>query len=235
MPNYVTNILTARGKPPDVGKFFDAIRGVDPDGNPLYIDFNKIIPMPAQLGVTSGATTLPALRHYVLKQERDGVRALQLEIDLKGYALLVFQDLSLVVAHRQQIKGSEEEAELLRLGEIYYNNIREYGHPTWYEWCIAHWGTKWPAFDQEVCDHNTILFVTANTGVSPLIQELSAQYPNITLEYEYADEDWGQNVGEFTFADGQCLRAHTPEGGSADARIIAERILGENPYADDEE
>ena len=32
------------------------------------------------------------------------------------------------------------------LGKAAWRNIRDFGAPTWYDWCISNWGTKWNAY-----------------------------------------------------------------------------------------
>ena len=40
---------------------------------------------------------------------------------------------------------SEEDRKLFDLGKRAFENIQNYGAPTWYEWSIDNWGTKWNA------------------------------------------------------------------------------------------
>lgn len=32
---------------------------------------------------------------------------------------------------------------ILELGKQYVENIKKYGYPQWYDWCVENWGTKW--------------------------------------------------------------------------------------------
>lgn len=57
MPNHVTNILTITGPEELVARIKSEISGVFDDGDPMYIDFNKIVPRPDTLNITSGTTT----------------------------------------------------------------------------------------------------------------------------------------------------------------------------------
>lgn len=46
--------------------------------------------------------------------------------------------------------------------------VEKYGYPSWYEWNIAHWGTKWDLCEPHInrIDDNTIV-ITAQTAWSP--------------------------------------------------------------------
>lgn len=37
----------------------------------------------------------------------------------------------------------------LHQAKQYNRNLIQYGYPTWYEWGLAEWGTKWNAYEQE--------------------------------------------------------------------------------------
>lgn len=66
------------------------------------------------------------------------------------------------------IKGSfgdpEEQAALNRKCE---ENMREYGYPTWYEFCYDQWGTKWDICDASVSRIGDKVFVDFTTAWSP--------------------------------------------------------------------
>lgn len=92
----------------------------------------------------------------------------------------------------------------------------KYGYPTWYEWSIATWGTKWNAYHQNFEEPNILWFDTAWNGVPQLIQKLSAIFPDVEFHYAYADEDLGFNTGRGTARNGE-INMTIPEGGSNEA------------------
>lgn len=70
------------------------------------------------------------------------------------------------------------------------------------EWAKKHWGTKWNAYDMPDRRNtsDTIHFSTAWSGVKDLIWKLGWIFPDVELDYKYADEDYGsRNNGEFRF------------------------------------
>ena len=57
----------------------------------------------------------------------------------------------------------KEHPEEWALGKQAYENIQQYGSPTWYEWCNKNWGTKWNAYScvELGKDDDTLEFFTA--------------------------------------------------------------------------
>ena len=79
----------------------------------------------------------------------------------------------------------------------------------WYPWNIRHWGTKWDVYDsgegtttKTRHSENTVTY-TFDTPWSPpmeALSNLSAQYPTLTIEINYTEEQgWG---GESSFVGG---------------------------------
>ena len=63
MPNHVTNILEFSG---DAKKIYDMLSYIKYDDQSLgSFDFNKILPMPKTLNLTSGSTTIDAVNVYM--------------------------------------------------------------------------------------------------------------------------------------------------------------------------
>ena len=84
----------------------------------------------------------------------------------------------------------------------------------WYKWHNKYWDTKWDAYEQSIYinpDSIEFEFQTAWSSPMPVIEKLKLLGYN--MEYEFADEDWGNNCGKgiynpedaegwlFTFAD----------------------------------
>ena len=55
----------------------------------------------------------------------------------------------------------------------------------------------------------------------------SKEFPNVTLVYEYADEDIGSNVGTFLIKGGDILAEYQPLGGSVQAYKLSLRLMPE--------
>lgn len=117
-------------------------------------------------------------------------------------------------------------------GDLSSADEEKYGAENcWYEWSTENWGTKWNAYSQpdDRNTENTIYFQTAWSGVPKLIEKLAWIFPNVTLEYAYADEDFGHNVASYTFKDTD-VSSFVPDGGSKSAYELAMSICGYEPY-----
>lgn len=114
------------------------------------------------------------------------------------------------------------------MGNQAYENIQQYGSPTWYEWCNKNWGTKWNAYScvELGKDDDTLEFFTAWSSVPTILEALSRKYPDQTISYCWADEDIGSNAGEAVYKNGEMIDANIPEPGSREAYELASDIMG---------
>ena len=129
MPNYVTNRLEINADRETVQNVMDFLKGkTDEDSTPCYIDFNNIIPMTKDL-LIEASTSGEFGMQYIIAQQRKPFNS---QDDLK-------------VIQWMEIQKEKVREEALQLGMTYLRNWGKYGYPTWYEWSIANWGTKWNA------------------------------------------------------------------------------------------
>ena len=86
-----------------------------------------------------------------------------------------------------------------------------------YNWCISNWGTKWNSYGYESIenpdDSDTISFLTAWSAPHPVLEKLTAMFPSVTIEHEWADEDIGYNCGRRTYYDGERTEEYYPNCG----------------------
>lgn len=218
MPNYVTTKLTFRGSKEFVEQLVNAVKTKE-----SAFDFNKIIPMPQSLNITSGSYTERGMQYLLLKS--------------KSSSIFWTNDERSFVEKMESSKNSEDEKErdyfdeCLKLGRIALENIAKYGAPTWYEWCIAHWGTKWNACDVDDNDlPYSITFQTAWSFPYPVIQKLSEMFPEVKIGFIFADEDCGSNTGRGTFVAGEEQNVEYPETGSKRAYELYIAAWGEQDW-----
>ena len=91
---------------------------------------------------------------------------------------------------RDRLKGllDIDKPEDLRVANKYRRNFEEYGHLTWYSWCIANWGTKWD--------------VNLDPGALASISPCETSTPGVVefeLQFETAwdpPKKWVDRVGE---------------------------------------
>ena len=224
MPNWVINKVkfSSRGK-----EIIDKITSTNNDEE--YVDFNKIIPMPKILNITSGGNDRDAMQYALLKMD-----TLQLKQTIeklketstsfygnyfekiyscKKYTL---EELEKVAKEFEEKLNSDKQDRfnevdykelgvnnLEDLGNAYINNILQYGADSWYDWCCENWGTKWNANNTYVVDDNEVEFDTAWSCPVNIFKELSRQFSGVEIVVEFADEDIGSNCGKITFLNGE--------------------------------
>ena len=158
MPNYVTNILTVNGPAEEIKRFKDLAFGEE-DGE-IVFDFEKIYPMPPTLHITSGGHDSEAIVAYLTNNCEIALSPIVKETAEHCGCTNMFDKEYVATSYERAKKMIQEEGRdkkysfssngddayhmtLYDAGKVYVNNVLEYGHPTWYEWSIENWGTKW--------------------------------------------------------------------------------------------
>ena len=118
------------------------------------------------------------------------------------------------------------------LGKQAYQNKIKFGHKGWYDWCIDNWGTKWNAYGFGAAETKTISFTTAWSRAMPVMTKLSEMFPDVHFNYAWADEDFGNNVGEVELQNGEITYENIPASYSKEAFEMAADIRGEDLLAD---
>lgn len=98
----------------------------------------------------------------------------------------------------------------------------------WYAWNVYHWGTKWNGYDLQI-DHPddetlTLTFDTAWSHPFPVMQALSQKFPNDLISVDYADEDLGQNTGQYVLLAGEITQSTELDDGSDEALDFAAQL-----------
>ena len=125
--------------------------------------------------------------------------------------------------------GIEDEAKKLEYKKATKEQKKKYGFVGWYDWRVYNWGSKWNACDCKRLE-DTIMFDTAWSGVPKIVAEIAKRFPDLYMEYDYADENAGYNVGTGWCEDGQ-LYLTEEEGGSDEAwNVYFDLWGGEEDY-----
>lgn len=214
MPNWVMNKLTFTGDENGIKELLNSVQGPED-----CFDFNAIIPMPEALQIECGSITKESVMAVIIRI---------LESQELGY-FVDTRDIILQLStlfHRKIEQTKKKDPELLQKGLNYISNLINYGHMTWYDWCIEHWGTKWNACEANMDDDHTIIFQTTWSAPHPVIEELAKAFPMVTIIHEWADEDIGYNCGSRIYIDGEGASAVRFEGGEggADAILFANTL-----------
>ncbi len=150
------------------------------------IDFNILLPMPETLNITAPPQgKMPD--DFTFPENTQLDRYLQECVDKKC-------SVGLALAHWNKVK---------------------YGVTDWYDWRIAHWGTKWNACES-FTDTDTGMpdFQTAWSMPDGWLRTLAE---HIDFTFLYADEEMGQNCGRVVASNGTFY----VESPSTDAEGIA--------------
>ena len=224
MPNHVTSVITLSGDESRINSMLEAIKNDEVGVG--SVDFNKILPMPESLHMTSGSIEDSAIAIYIsavnpINEEFEGVKKKDV-----GEFREMLRKLP-VLPHKIDILMPENEAinlaenkyresvkYLVDQGEKYVSNLVKYGASTWYDWASCNWGTKWNAYGYDngvEMEDDKLRFLTAWGAPHLVIQKLSEMYPDIKFEHEWADEDIGSNCGRYVYYDGERIEEYYPE------------------------
>jgi hypothetical protein len=76
-------------------------------------------------------------------------------------------------------------------GDLSEERYDLFGDNNWYDWCIQNWGTQWNAYNTDVTrplkegDVGKIVFITAWNSVDDIVRELSAEFPQLEITYDF--------------------------------------------------
>lgn len=184
MPNWVINKLSFEGDEKRVEELMNQI-STDEE----LIDFQKIIPRPKSLDITSG--TMTELGYdLVLHLENGDSTNLR-----KRYSFSKNIDKPFDIWVNDFLKDEKIES-TLEAGRIALENEKLYGHRDWYSWSIENWGTKWNTSQTYLCKDEIVL-ETAWSNPYPVILQLSQNFPDLLIKLRFADESIGDNCGEY--------------------------------------
>lgn len=175
------------------------------DENTKQISFQKIIPMPKSLNITSGGYMKEAIYYTLLQMNQfkrtETIRKLSISNQdiLKGLMFVMDKEKTFEENYQKlsdlskKYKPNDEEKKLgiktfRQLGQAYINNIINYEYTDWYGWRCANWGTKWDACD--TCGEpkeGTITFMTAWNPPEKIVEKLISNFPEENIEWYYEE------------------------------------------------
>lgn len=227
MPNMITNRITLHGA--DQRKIDEVIEFLRGDNG--EVDFNKILPMPVELRDTvSGSVSDDAWDIYEAKVLGN---TSNMEERL-SWPWVVRENIATIEDLMDYIEKHHPDIDFIEYGKLLHELHHRYGYHDWYEWSINNWGVKWNASGIKR-DGNEIVFNTPWDCVGYLMLEVTKKFPEIFMDYEFADENFGYNLGRYTFLSGEIISEYEPEEGSPEARALAKEILGYDESVEDED
>lgn len=201
MPNWVETQIRIRGKQETIDKLAETVKSDD-----NVFDFEKIIPMPEELNIVDGSYGEKGMRYILLMADQH---------------LFTGNDEKFI-NEMEELKKNDPDTfnKCIDLGKQYLSNIAKYGYATWYNWCRINWGTKWNSSDSEYDGCGCYMFRTAWSFCYPVIEKLSSMFPELEIEFWYADEDCGYNTGHGIFKGGELVLEDFPDNDSNHAYEI---------------
>lgn len=143
MPNHVTSVITLSGDENRIKAMLEAIQNDEVGVG--SVDFNKILPMPESLHMTSGSIEDSAIAVYIsavnpINEEFEGVKkkdAAEFREMLKKLPVLS-QKIDILMPENEAINLAEDRYResvkyLVDKGEKYVSNLIQYGASTWYD------------------------------------------------------------------------------------------------------
>ena len=231
MPNWAYNTLAIKHNDVEVlKKIKEELKG-DVEGQ--YLDFNKVIPMPETLDVTSPLREND-LMFYILTLAKNRDEILELPPRILSHVQSILDEHKTDKSLNELLKKYMQEYTKLVLagtadkkdkhgivagisllqGHHYFMNIVRYGVYSWYDWRCAMWNTKWNADCNEVKlegDTLTYQFDTAWSGPWPIAAAISALYEGTTVVMNTTYED-PDGLDSVAYRDGQpALVAQYPQ------------------------
>lgn len=208
MANHVMNNVRFYGKKE---RLEEVLKFLASNGN-NSLDFNVIVPEPKEITESVGVASEEdvAFGEY-LAAGKTSMMTDELLRKLGGKYLNrpiigIAWDVMLKACEKTL---SEEQKKCLI---TWYNNKVKYGYSDWYYWRQDNWGTKGcyggdylsDIIIYENCSGPSFQynFYTAWTSPVPVLKALSKKFPDITLEINYADENYGYDCGSYTVKKG---------------------------------
>ena len=239
MCNWCTNKITVYG---DNIKNLLSKHFIKNEDDELEFDFNSIVKMPEDLEVERSSTSYDGFRLYLAKINPliPNLGSKEDKLNLKDFSTFMVKNYGQNVVNQIDkyiLKPSEVEDlkakykanfdDLLRIGEIVFNNRIKYGAHDWYDWRIKHWGCKWNSSNTYVNeDYSEIYFDSPWSPAIPVIEALAKLYPELRITHEFAEEQTGWYSGKYSYRDGVLIEALDYESYSKEAYELSFELWG---------
>lgn len=192
MPNHVKNVITFTCPQNVYEGVIKELSAPGRDGEDDYvIDFNKVIPMPEALNITSGSKTgisIAAARFLegrpLTDAQREYVASLKANYETDPEMKRSRADFR---TYLQLLSDAGNRGLDLELGHRGSENLDRYGCATWYDWRLKHWGTKWNSYEGGL-EEEGVSFCTAWSAPEPVLNAIAKRYPQASFNCLSVDE-----------------------------------------------
>lgn len=186
MPNWCNNTLEISGEKSELLRFKKLVKTKE-----RVLSFDKILPMPPSLNITSGTQTDNGMA-IILSRAGDH-KMIDEKMAYSVNAKYKTREEFIAVLIKDKRANLEE-------GQIALDNLKAYGVKDWYDWHIQHWDTKWDTAEPKLsCQGKDYICYTFDTAWSPpssVIKAMSDQFPKLKFNLEYTLEGENGNFSE---------------------------------------
>jgi hypothetical protein len=131
------------------------------------VDFNLIIPMPEGMSDVTSGGSLNSFQTFL------GLKKPHFEADWA-----------------QAVKDASPE-DFVNFGKA-YRLFKDTGFWSWYDWSCENWGTKWNAYDVDICPGEQLIFNTAWAPPEPVFEAIAKRGHRFTVQW--SDEGGPEGV-----------------------------------------
>ena len=152
-----------------------------------------------RMNVTGDRESLVKLTEAITRKHDPSLAETTMGVEQVDYDLTILFPVPEPLAIRAVFLSTEtDDPEYQELLKKYEANKAEYGHTTWYDWCINNWSTKWsPRIEEWTINdypNGSEIYAYYETAWSPadgLICEVSKQFP--TLLFTVSSDEEGRS------------------------------------------
>ena len=216
MPNWCENDLRVVSKTKsELQKFMKTV--ACKDDNSVF-KISNVIPIPETLrGVEAGSSEALYEILYGSEEQYAGHKKIynltsdDRDIAFKEYVNNIWSGDSIKDDELVRCKQGEKMSAARAMVEKYKFNVDNYGHLTWYTWCIAKWGTKWDVSDSYVGSIKlsksgkaysvTYHFLTAWSPPTAALASIGEIFKDLVFKLHYYESGCGFK-GKFTVKGG---------------------------------
>ena len=152
-----------------------------------------------RMNVTGDRESLVKLTEAITRKHDSSLAETTMGVEQVDYDLTILFPVPEPLAIRAVFFSTEtDDPEYQELLKKYEANKAEYGHTTWYDWCINNWSTKWsPRIEEWTINdypNGSEIYAYYETAWSPadgLIREVSRQFP--TLLFTVSSDEEGRS------------------------------------------
>lgn len=210
-PNYCDNEVYITGSKDELAKIKVFVKGKEKDEDTnkeeeMLFDFDKIVPMPKELMITSGSN-VDNCRDIILAEKGD-LTAIEKMLSHPWVREKIMTKEQLLDHLKTKVKAEDMEE-----AKQSFINEEKYGAKDWYDWSRDNWGTKWNAARPTLCESSRRLvyqFDTAWAPPLPVIKKLSELFPNVTIKIKFYEMGVGFQ-GTYIFKAGKILSSEDKE------------------------